>query len=314
MESRPTIVQHTAATRTRPSVPPEMPALVGKSVAGEALVTDWGDVSGATQWVTVHWPHDHPFYTEGGRYSPLLFTESARQALTVLSHAVHGVPLGHRFGMERIRTSVNSGELLTTSGPPEVDLLITHTSVTRRRLGSAHLVSQVEARRGGRHLGTAELHYTSHPPALYDRLRGRYADAAQAFARALPLLPPAPTAVVGRLHERDVVISPAGAPDHWQLRTDTGHRVLFDHPHDHVPGMVLLEAAVQATRATLPHPAVPVAFDSTFLRYVEFDQPCLLTTTPAPPTPDGHPRTHIRATQSGTPVFTTTLTTEPHPA
>ncbi|MFE2721721.1 ScbA/BarX family gamma-butyrolactone biosynthesis protein [Kitasatospora sp. NPDC059327] len=305
MESRPTILQHAATTR------PEIPALVGKSVAGEALVTDWGDVSGATQWVTVRWPHDHPFYAEGGRYSPLLFVESARQALSVLSHAVHGVPLGYRFGLERIRTSVNSDELSTTSGPATVDLAITHSSVLRRRLGSAHVVSQVEARRAGHHLGTAELHYTSHPPALYERLRGRSADARQAFARALPPPPPAPADLVGRLDPRDVVISPTDSPGRWRLRTDTGHRVLFDHPHDHVPGMVLLEAVVQAVRAALPYPTVPVGFDSTFLRYVEFDQPCLLTVTPEPPDTEGRPRTRVDATQEGRPVFTTTLTTEP---
>ncbi|MFF1903449.1 ScbA/BarX family gamma-butyrolactone biosynthesis protein [Kitasatospora sp. NPDC058218] len=309
MESRPTIVQHTATTR--PAAAPEIPRLVGKSMAAEALVTDWGDVCGATQWVTVQWPHDHPFYAEGGRYSPLLFTESARQALSVLSHAVHGIPLGYRFGLERIRTSVNSDELRTTSGPARIDLRISHSSITRRRLGSAHLVSQVEARRAGRHLGTAELHYTSHPPALYDRLRGRYADAGEAFARAIPLTLPAPATLVGRLHRRDVVISPTGTAGRWQLRTDTGHRVLFDHPHDHVPGMVLLEAVVQATQAARPHPMVPVVFDSTFLRYVEFDQPCRLTVAPEPPDAEGRPRTRVDATQAGRPVFSTTLTTEP---
>ncbi|MFI6341435.1 ScbA/BarX family gamma-butyrolactone biosynthesis protein [Streptomyces sp. NPDC050535] len=36
----------------------------------------------------------------------------------------------------------------------------------------------------------------------------------------------------------------------WLLRLNTSHPTLFDHPQDHVPGMLLLEAARQATHAT----------------------------------------------------------------
>jgi hypothetical protein len=74
----------------------------------------------------------------------------------------------------------------------------------------------------------------------------------------------------------DVVLSPVGEPDRWQLRVDTRHPVLFDHMVDHVPGMLLLEAARQAAAATLGHACLPLAVASEFLRYVELDAPCAI--------------------------------------
>jgi hypothetical protein len=281
-------------------------ALVRKSVHDEALVTGWRPLTDNCQVVTALWPTDHRFYVEGERYTPLLATESLRQALALLTHTVHDIPLSHRLGWEHI--------LEVGPEPAEVELVITHTEVTRRRLGSVHLVSRVEATRAGAALGTATLRYSTHPPAIYDRLRGPYADARDAFARAIPLTPPVPASLVGRGRERDVVLSPTAEPRRWQLRVDTSHQVLFDHPHDHIPGMVLLEAACQAAQAVTPRPVVPVEFDTTFTRYVEFDQPCHITargvTDPAE-APDGYGRTVIDAHQGDRLVFSSTVTTRP---
>ncbi|MGP4051921.1 ScbA/BarX family gamma-butyrolactone biosynthesis protein [Streptomyces sp. 2A115] len=295
------------------SLPPSpgISTLVRKSIPEEALVTGWSDIAGTDQHVTLRWPRDHPFYTEGGRYSPLLFIESLRQALALLSHSVHRIPLSHRLGWEHIRSSVNRDALRADSHAAEVVLQITHPSVKRRRLGSVQLTSRIEALRAGLHLGTAELDYTAHPPALYDRLRGSKSDAEQVFAQALPLTTPIPAARAGRGHERDVVLSPTGVPDTWQLRVDPDHKVLFDHSHDHVPGMVLLEAAAQATQAVVEYPVVPIAFDTSFFRYVELDRPCLVSAEQGMPDDPRSLQVHVTASQDDNPVFSSVVTAVP---
>ncbi len=298
-------------TTVDPPAAPGVRPLVRKSLAEETLVIGWSEVSDTSQSVTVRWPQRHAFYVEDGRYSPMLFTESLRQALALLTHRAHHVPLDHRLGWEHIRASVDPAALPATSDAAIVTLLVTHSSVKVRRLGSVHLTSRIEALRSGMPVGTAELQYTTHPPRVYDRLRGPYADARQSFARALPLTPPVPAPRVGRSHERDVVLSPTGSPHQWQLRVDVGHRVLFDHPHDHVPGMVLLEAATQAAQAVTAHPVVTVEFDTTFFRFVEFDQPCLVTAEPGAPDGEGRARVKVSASQLGRTVFSSTLTTVP---
>lgn len=287
--------------------------LVRKDRRCEVLVAGWTELPDLVQQVTARWPKHHTFYREGGHYTPLLFTESLRQALALISHQVHEVPLDHRLGWERIRSWISPSVLEVPDGDTEITMLLTHPSVTRRRMGSAHVVSRVYALASGQAVGGAEVHWSAYPPAIYNRLRGRYASAPEAFARALPLAPPVSPALVGRRDPANVVLSPAGRPGHWQLRVDTGNGVLFDHPHDHVPGMVLLEAAAQAAQACLPGPVRTTAFDTQFVRYVELDQPCYITADPGPADADGRTVVQVNAVQRDNPVLTTTVTTEPSP-
>jgi hypothetical protein len=46
---------------------------------------------------------------------------------------------------------------------------------------------------------------------------------------------------VGRLRRKDCVLERDRGGKGWQLRMDRDHAVLFDHPTDHVPLMVMLE-------------------------------------------------------------------------
>lgn len=57
------------------------------------------------------------------------------------------------------------------------------------------------------------------------------------------------------------------------MRIDDTHPVLFDHPCDHIPGMLLLEALRQAACARLGVPeAHLVSLGATFHRFAELDE------------------------------------------
>ncbi|MER5933817.1 ScbA/BarX family gamma-butyrolactone biosynthesis protein [Streptomyces sp. NPDC002054] len=294
----------TTATLTDPK------QYVGKKHQDEALVIGWQHHTATTQTVTVEWPAHHAFYTPApGAHSPLLLTESIRQALALVCHTSYDIPVGHRMGWEHIRFHANPAALRTTGAPVRADLRVTHSAVTRRRLGSARLTAHVIATVGNTYAGSAEIHYSAHPAAIYDRLRGRYADAALAFAQAPAPAEPVPAHRVGRSEARDVTLTPTDTPNHFGLRVDTSHPVLFDHPHDHIPGMVLLEAAGQAVLATATRPVTLTGFETDFHHYVEFDAPCTLTTAPAPPGLDRRPRTLVTAHQNNREVFTSLIAT-----
>ncbi|MCZ9341344.1 adhesin, partial [Streptomyces sp. TRM76130] len=63
----------------------------------------------------------------------------------------------------------------------------------------------------------------------------------------------------------------------WPLRVNWAHPTLFDHPTDHVPGMLLLETARQAAqRLAGPGTVLVATMTNHFHRYVEFDAPCLV--------------------------------------
>ncbi|KMS81555.1 ScbA/BarX family gamma-butyrolactone biosynthesis protein [Streptomyces flaveolus] len=291
----------------------------GKVDLTEVLVADWHPVTDRTHAVTVEWPAHHPFYTTTAhRHGLLFFIESVRQALAVASHLGLGVPRGYRMGWERLTCTASPEALVTGPDPSVVRLTITHDDVVRRKSGVCRLTARVQATRNGIPLGTAHIGYTAYPPALYDRLRGARADAKAAFARALPPGPAVEPALVGRTDTRDVTLAPdpsgtsagpGGTPRRWALRSDTTHRILFDHPHDHIPGMVLLEAVIQAAHAdAAPLAAVPVELDTVFHRYVEFDLPCAIVTDDTGTDEPGRQRRRVSGVQDGQTAFTTLIT------
>ncbi|MBC7267908.1 MAG: gamma-butyrolactone biosynthesis protein, partial [Streptomyces sp.] len=67
--------------------------------------------------------------------------------------------------------------------------------------------------------------------------------------------------LVGRLRNKDSVLAHDSSAGEWLLRPDPDHAILFDHPTDHLPLMVLLEGFRQLghlmTRSTAPPPDDP---------------------------------------------------------
>ncbi|MET7987641.1 MULTISPECIES: ScbA/BarX family gamma-butyrolactone biosynthesis protein [unclassified Streptomyces] len=195
-------------------------------------------------------------------------------------------------------------------GPALVELRITCPKVTYRRDRASSIALAVEVLRDGAPFATAHSRFTIQDRAVYERLRGRYADIGA--VRVLPLSPPASPRPVGRDGFEDVVLSPTHTPDRWQLRTDTTHPILFDHPVDHAPGMLLLEAARQAAQALAhPTPTVAVGMESVFSRYAELDAPCWILADALPADALGRTRVRVTARQDDRDIFSSTVTLAP---
>lgn len=319
----------TASTRVieRPSATSVPREYVHKAAASEVLLTGLSPTGPDRFHVSARWPSRHPFYgPKGGFHDPLLVAESVRQSVPLLSHVAYAVPFGHRQSWSSLRYEVDPAALTFTGNDAHVDLHVTCSGTVRRAGRLASLRMQVDLYIDGRPLGVAETRFCNLSPAVYPRLRGPYADAAQAARRALPLAPAMAPARVARTRTRDVVLSCAGArdlsdlppgpaPTRAQLRTDLSHPVLFDHPADHVPGMLLLEAARQSAHAAAhPLPGLATGLDAVFTQYVEFDAPCWIDRTPAADRGDTHQLVRVRALQNDTPAFTATVAlTSPRP-
>ncbi|MFE6381375.1 ScbA/BarX family gamma-butyrolactone biosynthesis protein [Streptomyces roseolus] len=283
---------------------------VHKSAHSEVLLTGWKTEGPDTFTVTAQWPRTHAFYAPtDGRHDPLLLAETVRQAVPLLSHVAYDVPFGHRQIWNTFSFALDPDALAVGATPAEVDMHVRCTDVTRRA-GRLHgLTMHVELTRDGAPLGTAEAAFTNQPPHLYQRLRGPYADTARALSTALPAPSPLPPHHVDRDRRTDVVLAPTPAPHRTQLRIDPTHPVLFDHPVDHAPGMLLIEAARQAAHHTTPdgHPtAVLTGLHTTFHRYIELDAPCYITTRPTP----AH-TVEVQATQNDHLAFAAAATLTP---
>ncbi|WP_328537753.1 ScbA/BarX family gamma-butyrolactone biosynthesis protein [Streptomyces sp. NBC_00344] len=288
---------------------------VHKVVGSEVLLTAWRPNGSDVYSVGARWPHQHSFYSPShGLHDPLLVAESVRQTVPLLCHTAFDVPMGHRQAWTHFRYTINPAAMIATKDPAPVGMRVSCADVVRRGSRLASMNMQVDLMRQGIRLGTARTSFVNQPPAVYQRLRRQYADVSVAAARAIPLASPMNPHEVGRERFEDVVLSPTDSPNRMQLRVDLAHPVLFDHPLDHVPGMLLLEATRQAAHALAhPRPVIVMAMDAVFSRYAEFDAPCWIHADPLPSDSAGRMRVLISALQNGTCIYSSVATLEHRP-
>jgi len=249
---------------------------VHRVAVAEVLLTGWTRTDADRFTITTQWPRTHQLHVSPDRsaYEPLLVAETVRQCGALLAHAVYEVPLGHQFVLRELRVDTRPEHLAVGSAPAEPVVDITVGEVRRRAGRPAALRYDAVVHLGGERIATGGIAVTWTNESVYRRLRGgRTADVG---ALRLPQPPTAllPTDTVGRALRADVLLSPAARPGRWRLRVDTAHPVFFDHPLDHIPGMLLLEAARQAVRAHGGDESrVPVSFHAAFHQYAELDRP-----------------------------------------
>ncbi|BBC36693.1 hypothetical protein SGFS_079870 [Streptomyces graminofaciens] len=255
--------------------------LVDRSAVAEVLITDWRRLGPDTFRLGAQWPRGHHFYAPiaGAWYDPLLAAESLRQASVLVGQTYYGVPAEHHFTIAELEFEVVPGAILLGTRPAEVRLEVAATDVRRRHGTPTALTLEADLLRGGDFAGAGRLTLHATPPR----------DPAAGEGGGYPPLPdPVPPAIVGRLDERDVVLGvPASAGARrglvWDLRIDPGHPVLFDHPTDEIPGMVLVEAARQAVQAACaPYRVLPVELRSAFHFPLTLSAPCHISATRLP--------------------------------
>lgn len=259
--------------------------LVGRSAVAEVLITDWRQLGPDTFRLGAQWPRGHTFYPPiaGAWHDPLLAAETLRQASVLVGQTYYGVPAGRRPLMDALDIEVVPGALLLGPHPAEIRLEVSGADVGRTHGTLTGMTLEVELMRGDEFVGAGRL--ALRVPSADGR---EHRDRTRSGDGLPPRPEPVPAAIVGRLDERDVVLGvPSSAAAHrghnWTLRIDPGHPVLFDRPADHVPGMMLLEAARQATQAVCaPYRVLPLELRSAFHGFVELDIPCHIAATRLP--------------------------------
>jgi 2-oxo-3-(phosphooxy)propyl 3-oxoalkanoate synthase len=303
----------TGAPSHYPSLTTTVPKeFVHRAAVAEVMLTDWERHDDTRFAVSAQWPRSHSFFTpvQNGHHDPLIAAETIRQVGSLLAHAEFGIPLGHQFLMWDLSLAVHPREFLVGDAPASLDIAVQCTDISRRAGKVAGFRIEVAIRRDGRLAATGGGSFTGISPAVYRRLRGSHALGER---RPVPLTAPAAPQHVGRMSPMDVVLSPAGEPNHWQLRVETRHPVLFDHPVDHVPGMVLLEAARQSSAAALGRSSfMPLSVSCEFTRYTELDVPCLIEAHRLPRTaPADDEVLLVTGRQDDELVFSATVTAAP---
>ncbi|POX56991.1 adhesin [Streptomyces sp. Ru71] len=277
--------------------------LVHRARREDAFVTGWQRAGAEGSFVVSgRWPAHHPFFPPvDGTYDPLLVAETMRQAGILIVHAGYAVPVGYQFLLSTFRYSCATELLRVDAGPADIDVLVQCSDIEWRKLRPQSMRIAMTVRRGGNVVARGLFVAKFISPSIYVRLRGERAVPRTWVSDAVPV-PPAPA---GRTRAEDVVIAPAAEPGQWLLRVDTTHPTLFQGRKDHVPGMLLFEAARQTAQVLhAPSPFVPACGEIAFHRYAEFDSPCLIQAERLP----SQGAVRVVGKQDGAPVFSSVFT------
>jgi hypothetical protein len=235
---------------------------------------------------TAHW-----FFNDAGRTPQrdiLFYTELGRQASIAISHAFLDVSPDEVFIFEGSYAAVTEGAWKSSpsSTEPVVEVKILET--TRRRNNAVNrVVAEHNIRLGDVHVFRGIGAWTVQPAALFQRLRRM--SASRSAAPSSAGLDEARLRADRFPGECDnVVISLAEYSDDTDefvasLIVDDSHPYFFDHPCDHVPGMLLLEACSQLALAAFADTACAApgttgicAYDVSFAQFVECGRPTTL--------------------------------------
>ncbi|MFG2680439.1 ScbA/BarX family gamma-butyrolactone biosynthesis protein [Streptomyces sp. NPDC048392] len=289
---------------------------VHRAAVSEVLLTGWehegpaddGDRGGFV--VRAQWPRCHSlFASDHGYQDPMLLVESVRQTGSLLAHAEFDVPFGYQFLMSDLSVTADPELFRADAVPTDIEMRTRCRDVVRRGRSLREMRYDVTVRRGSGAWATASAAFRCMSPDVYRRLRGERPTVCDRTPP--PALDPA---AVRHGSPRHVLLGePAPAtPGRWELRVDTAHPTYFDHPTDHIPGMVLLEAARQAAHAVTGLPrALLSGVRADFARYAEFDAPCWITAAVEERGTGGDLLVRVRGSQEDETVFTADLVLRP---
>ncbi|GEB62212.1 ScbA/BarX family gamma-butyrolactone biosynthesis protein [Streptomyces gardneri] len=281
---------------------------VHRADPADIFPTGWTRLAENRFSVSARWPAAHPFFSPvaGDRHDPVLVAETIRQATMLVCHAELGVPLDEQFVMWGLNYTADPEALAVDGLSSDVTVDLVCSDVIRRGGGLRSMRATVVLTRDGRHLATGSALTRCTSALAYRRIRG---ERLAALGRPVPLIQGVAPQLVGRENLKDVVLGVGARPGQWQLRINTGHTTLFRRPNDHVPGMVLLEAARQAATLTTGGRAfLPAVMESSFSRYAELDSPCWIEAQAVPGADPSTTTVLVAGRQDGHEVFRSTLT------
>ncbi|MCW8375473.1 ScbA/BarX family gamma-butyrolactone biosynthesis protein [Streptomyces justiciae] len=256
--------------------------LVHRTSVAEVFVTDSAAIGEETFLVAAQLPRGHLIGENAPMYDYTLLIEVVRQAGVLVAHEHLDVELGSAFIFRSLNLrTVGLTQLRIGATPAHV--LVTMTVHPRRNKagriqgftfsGNVALDGQVAMSGNGALLIVSQRAYRT--------LRAKRRTAATDLA--LPRFTPAAPSAVGRSEARNVVITaPVVASEarvSAQLVLDASHPHMFDHPLDHVPGHLQMEAARQLAIAAVaqlhglsPRTLTISAIETEFTDYAELDQ------------------------------------------
>ncbi len=287
--------------------------LLHRHALAEVFLTDSNRIDERDYLAAARIPPFHTYYRDlpgsAGHLDPLLLLECARQAETYGGHVYFDVPFDTNFILRRWSMSIERPDLLT-SDVDELGLAVrTHNArslagVLRALTYTIDLVVGAETA-GTVHIDVAYLTGEAYQEMRTGRRDGRppVTSADLTTGAAQQPLPSGRVLAPDRVGRSDpgnvVLYEPLfeARSASARMRVPLRHPSMFDHPQDHLPGMVMMEAARQLGLVVLaadpkiaPASAQLVGLEASFSQYCELDEITVVRAgRPLPATDSGEP-------------------------
>lgn len=167
--------------------------------------------------------------------------------------------------MPEMAVQLVPGILRDTSRPTEVTAQVKVTDQRKTPNGLADFRAAAFFSIDGQQIATGSAAARIVEPEVYKRFRS----GAQTLPALVQPIPSVSPHTVGHTSKWNVVLGHPDRLGRWPLRVDTSNPILFDHPLDHVPGVLLIEAVRQVLRLELRNPRLDfVDFEARFLALI----------------------------------------------
>lgn len=224
-------------------------ALVHRDAIAEVLLTDIVQLDRTSFEVAAQWSRSHRVYRpdHDGRHDPMLLLETVRQTGLALSHHGFAVPFEFKSVMHDVGFQMwPEAEPRAVQAATNVTIKVKCENLVMRgdQLRSMTVVLAMSA--DGLHFATGSGTLSWLSERTFQALRTRNGGGSPTAA-AMSL---AADAVASPFRaSADSLLAAGDPPDQRRLLIPLDHPVYFDHPLDHVPGMLLVDAAWQAAAA-----------------------------------------------------------------
>ncbi|WP_335970507.1 MULTISPECIES: ScbA/BarX family gamma-butyrolactone biosynthesis protein [Streptomycetaceae] len=230
--------------------------LVHRAAVAEVFLTDFQSVGERDFRASAQLPPDHSYYADrlgtAGGHDPLAVFEAVRQMLLCAMHLQHDAGPGTKsITAEAGLRITDPRPLHAPARPLDLDLVGRAALVKEYRGAVSRVVHEVDVAAAGRPIGTVRVDTALRPDDIYRTLRMSGRTTEPPSSDDLPAVSPARPIgphLVGRTRADNVVLHDMalrGGELTALLRVPLRHPSMFDHPQDHVPGPVMMEAARQ---------------------------------------------------------------------
>ncbi|MET9801246.1 ScbA/BarX family gamma-butyrolactone biosynthesis protein [Streptomyces sp. NPDC006368] len=263
--------------------------LVHRAAICEVFLTDTRRRSGDDFLVAAQLPRVHSYYSDHtltpAAYDPLLLLEVFRQTSILVAHEHLGAPLDHKFSFNTGEFTILSTDALRIGPLPGQAVLAVRVTAEKHRDDQLVGVTlRMDLAIDDRDAATMAMTIQWMPGSAWAKLRERGRAALDLTTpRAHPTGRGLVPAAVGRRSPANVVLGEAvalGREVVAQVVVDQSHPALFDHPLDHIPGVLFFEAyrqtALHAAHELLglsPGRLSLTRCDAAFTRFGEFELP-----------------------------------------